>query len=135
MPTYDYVCGACGHAFEHFQSMSDRVLRTCPKCAQRKLVRQVGAGAGLIFKGSGFYQTDYKSSGSQRDGEGASKGSEAPKEAGAKAGAKGGDGAPAPKEAPAKEAKGGAESAPPAVGRATSGAPKEKPSTRAKKDS
>ena len=61
MPTYDYVCRGCGHAFEHFQSMSDPRLRTCPKCKKRKLVRLVGAGAGLIFKGSGFYQTDYRS--------------------------------------------------------------------------
>lgn len=60
MPTYDYVCDACGHAFEHFQSMSDKPLKTCPKCAKRKLVRQVGAGSGLIFKGSGWYATDYR---------------------------------------------------------------------------
>src|SRR5438552_4468144 len=60
MPTYDYVCRACGHAFEHFQSMSDARLKTCRKCKKKKLVRLVGAGAGLIFKGSGFYQTDYK---------------------------------------------------------------------------
>ena len=63
MPTYDYVCEACGHEFEHFQSMSDRHLRTCPKCKKKKLIRKVGAGAGLIFKGSGFYITDYKKSG------------------------------------------------------------------------
>ena len=60
MPTYDYVCEACGHEFEHFQSMSDRHLKTCPKCKKRRLVRKIGAGAGLIFKGTGFYQTDYK---------------------------------------------------------------------------
>jgi putative FmdB family regulatory protein len=60
MPTYDYVCGACGHAFEHFQSMSDKPLKTCPRCAKRKLVRQVGAGAGVIFRGSGWYATDYR---------------------------------------------------------------------------
>ena len=60
MPTYDYACEACGHAFEHFQSMSSRRLRTCPNCKKKKLVRLVGAGAGVIFKGSGFYETDYK---------------------------------------------------------------------------
>jgi putative FmdB family regulatory protein len=60
MPTYDYVCDACGHAFEHFQSMAEKRLSTCPKCKKRKLVRQIGAGGGVIFKGSGFYQTDYK---------------------------------------------------------------------------
>ena len=62
MPTYEYKCTACGHAFEHFQSMSDKTLRTCPKCSKKKLVRQVGAGAGLIFKGTGWYATDYRKS-------------------------------------------------------------------------
>lgn len=62
MPTYDYVCDACGHAFEHFQSMSSKRLRKCPACGERKLDRLVGSGAGVIFKGSGFYETDYKRS-------------------------------------------------------------------------
>ncbi len=61
MPTYDYECDACGHAFEEFQQMSDKLLRTCPKCKRRKLRRLIGAGAAVIFKGSGFYQTDYRS--------------------------------------------------------------------------
>lgn len=60
MPTYDYVCDACGHAFEQFQAMSEKRLTTCPKCKKKKLVRQIGSGGGIIFKGSGFYQTDYK---------------------------------------------------------------------------
>lgn len=60
MPTYDYVCDACGHQFEAFQSMSEAKLRKCPECKRLKLRRLVGAGAGLIFKGSGFYETDYK---------------------------------------------------------------------------
>ncbi len=63
MPTYDYVCEGCGHGFEHFQSMTSRRLRKCPECGERKLERLVGAGAGLIFKGSGFYETDYKRAG------------------------------------------------------------------------
>ena len=61
MPTYDYVCDACGHAFELFQSMADSVKRTCPKCKKRKLRRLIGTGGAIMFKGSGFYQTDYRS--------------------------------------------------------------------------
>ena len=57
MPTYDYVCDGCGHAFELFQSMTDSVKKTCPKCRGR-LKRLLGTGAGIIFKGSGFYLTD-----------------------------------------------------------------------------
>ena len=60
MPTYDYECDACGHAFELFQSMTASPKKTCPKCKKMKLVRLIGSGAGLIFKGSGFYTTDYK---------------------------------------------------------------------------
>jgi putative FmdB family regulatory protein len=61
MPTYDYVCDACEHAFEEFQYMSDDVLKKCPKCGKKKLRRLIGTGAAIIFKGSGFYQTDYRS--------------------------------------------------------------------------
>lgn len=61
MPTYDYVCDGCGHAFELFQSMTDNAKTTCPKCRKRKLRRLIGAGAALVFKGSGFYKTDYRS--------------------------------------------------------------------------
>ena len=60
MPTYEYECDACGHTFEEFQSMSDKALRKCPECKKMKLQRLIGAGAGIIFKGSGFYETDYK---------------------------------------------------------------------------
>lgn len=60
MPTYEYECGNCQHAFEEFQAMSDKPLRKCPKCGKLKLQRLIGAGAGIIFKGSGFYETDYK---------------------------------------------------------------------------
>ena len=60
MPTYDYKCDACGHAFEQFQSMSAAPVRKCPKCGKVKVKRLIGTGAGLIFKGSGFYITDYR---------------------------------------------------------------------------
>lgn len=60
MPTYDYECESCGHAFEKFQSMSARPVRKCPSCKKNKVERVIGAGSGLIFKGSGFYCTDYK---------------------------------------------------------------------------
>jgi putative FmdB family regulatory protein len=61
MPTYDYVCDGCGHAFELFQSMTEEPKKTCPKCKKKKLRRLIGAGAALVFKGSGFYKTDYRS--------------------------------------------------------------------------
>lgn len=61
MPTYDYQCDACGHAFEEFQSMSAKPLKKCPACGKNKLQRLIGIGAGVIFKGSGFYETDYRS--------------------------------------------------------------------------
>ena len=60
MPTYQYECSACGHEFEIIQSMTEKRLTKCPKCAKRALERLIGAGAGIIFKGSGFYETDYK---------------------------------------------------------------------------
>ena len=63
MPTYEYICGNCGYEFEHFQSMKAKSLRKCPKCSKNKLKRLIGAGAGVIFKGSGFYETDYRSEG------------------------------------------------------------------------
>ncbi len=61
MPTYDYLCDACGHKFELFQSMTDPVQRKCPQCKKSKLRRLFGIGAAVMFKGSGFYQTDYRS--------------------------------------------------------------------------
>jgi putative FmdB family regulatory protein len=70
MPTYDYTCQKCGHAFERQQSMKDAALTTCPKdvCPKKtwgkgKVKRGIGTGAGIIFKGSGFYITDYRSEG------------------------------------------------------------------------
>lgn len=60
MPTYQYHCKACGHQLEEFQSITEPHLTRCPQCGVDSLVRVIGAGAGLIFKGSGFYLTDYK---------------------------------------------------------------------------
>jgi len=61
MPTYDYECNGCGHEFELFQSIADSVKRKCPECGKNKLRRLFGTGAAIVFKGSGFYQTDYRS--------------------------------------------------------------------------
>ena len=63
MPTYDYECGACGHELEVFQGINDPVLKKCPECGKNKLKRLFGSGAAIVFKGSGFYQTDYRSEG------------------------------------------------------------------------
>ncbi len=59
MPTYEYECESCGRCFEKYQSITARPLRKCPVCG-KKLRRKIGAGGGIIFKGSGFYETDYK---------------------------------------------------------------------------
>ena len=61
MPTYEYECRQCGHHFEQFQSITAPVLKKCPVCAKNRLKRLIGTGAALLFKGSGFYQTDYRS--------------------------------------------------------------------------
>ena len=61
MPTYDYQCDACGHRFEQFQSIIANPLRRCPHCGKLKLKRLLSTGVGVIFKGSGFYETDYRS--------------------------------------------------------------------------
>lgn len=61
MPTYQYVCKACGHELELFQSMTAPAKRKCPSCSKSALERRIGAGAGILFRGKGFYQTDYRS--------------------------------------------------------------------------
>ena len=61
MPTYDYICEDCGHCFEQFQSITAKALRKCPVCGKMKLKRLIGSGSGVIFKGAGFYETDYRS--------------------------------------------------------------------------
>ena len=100
MPTYDYKCKACGHTFALFQSMSEKPKKKCPSCGRMALVRLIGTGSGIIFKGSGFYETDYK----RRNGKAtASQTSYAPKDSGA-AGSSGEASAPK-KEKPASTAK------------------------------
>lgn len=61
MPTYEYRCKACGHEFEEFQSITAPVLKKCPSCAKLKLERLIGVGSAVMFKGGGFYETDYRS--------------------------------------------------------------------------
>ena len=60
MPTYEYECDACGHKFEQFQSIKAAPIKKCPECGKSKVRRLIGTGAGLLFKGSGFYITDYR---------------------------------------------------------------------------
>jgi putative FmdB family regulatory protein len=93
MPTYEYACPKCSHEFELFQSMRDEPLKKCPKCKKMGVKRLVGGGAGLIFKGTGFYITDYK----------AKKGT--PHSDGAGAKASDAKSAPSTATAPAKSAK------------------------------
>jgi putative FmdB family regulatory protein len=61
MPTYDYVCGSCGYEFEQFQTITAKPVRKCPRCGREGVKRLIGVGAGIIFRGSGFYETDYRS--------------------------------------------------------------------------
>jgi putative FmdB family regulatory protein len=91
MPTYDYVCDACGHAFEHFQGINEPLLLKCPECSRRKLRRLIGTGAGVVFKGSGFYETDYKRAAPAGKSEPAAAGKDAGKDAAS--GRDGGEGA------------------------------------------
>ncbi len=67
MPTYEYECPRCDHRFERFQGINDKPVKTCPECNGRKVKRLIGRGAGIIFKGSGFYQTDYRSESYKKD--------------------------------------------------------------------
>lgn len=61
MPTYDYECSACGHKFDKFQSITADPIKKCPECGKNAVKRLIGIGAGVIFKGGGFYETDYRS--------------------------------------------------------------------------
>ena|SRR5688572_19514303 len=104
MPTYDYECKACGKTFEIFQSISEAPKKKCPSCGKQKLARLIGAGAGFIFKGSGFYITDYRSADYKEKAKAESGGpSKESKEGGKESGGKSDGSASAPKETPAKE--------------------------------
>ncbi len=70
MPTYEYKCTECSYTFEEYQSMKAEPLRTCPSCKKEGLKRIMGGGGGMIFKGQGFYHTDYRKSGGNSKGEG-----------------------------------------------------------------
>jgi putative FmdB family regulatory protein len=110
MPTYEYACQRCGHTFEQFQSMRDEPLKVCPKCKKSALKRLLGSGAGLIFKGSGFYITDYKKKGGEKK-EG---GGEHKESGGAKATeSKGGEKKTSSDSKPASDSKPGSSKAPP----------------------
>lgn len=76
MPTYDYKCGGCGHKWEEFQSITATATKKCPSCKKLKAERVIGPGAGILFKGSGFYLTDYRSEGYKKAAEADKKASE-----------------------------------------------------------
>jgi len=80
MPTYDYRCDACGHQFEELQSFSAAPLTKCPKCGQEQLRRLFGTGAAILFKGGGFYETDYKRGETYKKAEQADSGTAKPAE-------------------------------------------------------
>ncbi len=81
MPTYDYLCDACGHELELIQSMSEAPKRKCPACGKQKLRRLIGAGGAILFKGSGFYETDYRSDSYQKGAKAEKERAEASKKA------------------------------------------------------
>lgn len=97
MPTYDYKCKACGHTWEMFQSMSAKPVKACPECGRKTAERLIGTGAALLFKGSGFYETDYRSDSYKKS-------AEADKKASTGGESSGSDGKPADKKTDAKPA-------------------------------
>lgn len=97
MPTYDYECGACNHKWEEFQSIKAEPTRKCPECKKAKAKRLIGTGAGIIFKGSGFYQTDYRS-GSYQKAADADKAASSSAESSSKSESKSSDSKPASKD-------------------------------------
>lgn len=102
MPTYDYACRACDHRFEVYQQITEGAKRKCPRCKKPKLERLIGPGAAILFKGSGFYQTDYRSD-SYKKAQAAESSSTDSKPSGDSMAAKSGDAKPT--EAKASESK------------------------------
>ena len=130
MPTYEYKCTACGHAFERFQSITAEPIKRCPECGKAKVKRLIGTGAGLIFKGSGFYITDYRDAGYKE---------KAKAESGAAGGGEGkadakGESKPGGEAAPAAASGGGGESKAAAPKAEAKPAPKSESKPSKKKD-
>lgn len=125
MPTYEYECSACGHRFEKFQSMTAPAVKKCPECGKNKVQKLISSGAGLIFKGSGFYITDYRDSGYTEKAK-----------ADSAAGGGSGDGKSSGDSKPAESAKPAAEtSSKPAETKSADSKPAASPSTSAKPSS
>ncbi|MGE0433232.1 MAG: FmdB family zinc ribbon protein [Planctomycetota bacterium] len=110
MPTYEYACRACGHRFEQFQSIKADPIRECPACHEERVERLISGGSGLLFKGSGFYQTDYRSDSYKAGEKGEKGGSE---KAGDKSEKPAATPAPAPAPASGDSSSGGSTSAAP----------------------
>ncbi len=103
MPTYDYICDACGHEFEAFESIMSEPRNDCPVCKKLELRRKIGPGAAILFKGSGFYQTDYRSDSYKKAAQ-AEKSSNEPAKSTTDSKAPASDSTPAAKSEPAKAA-------------------------------
>lgn len=140
MPTYEYVCRACGHEFEEFQSIKADPIQVCPKCRKRRVERKIGIGAGVLFKGGGFYETDYRSDSYTKSAEAEKKAREATSDAAAgskpdaKADAKS-DAKADPKSSPKTDTKTDAKTAPeksPAPAATPSGANESKATHRSR---
>ena len=128
MPTYEYKCAACGHKFEKFQSITAAPIKACPACKKNKAQRLIGTGAGLIFKGSGFYITDYRSE-KYKEAAKADSGAAAPA-----ADAKKSDAAPAGDAKPATKSESKSDAAPKAEAKpAPKAEPKHQTSRKGKK--
>jgi putative FmdB family regulatory protein len=108
MPTYDYECRACGHTFDELQSFSEPPLTKCPACKKNKLERLFGGGGAIIFKGSGFYETDYRRAGTNGNGNGKADGDGAKTETKAEPAAPAAESTPAPAASGKAADKGGA---------------------------